>query len=346
MTASRTAIRVVTCIALAARAGSVFAQNPALSLDRYLRSSIGLDAGQIADAQRGRAVSKILATENSRDITVFGIIAVRATRDAYVARFDDVSRVVALRSQRFGIIGDPATPADFQGVAVDESEYRDLRDCKVNDCNFKLPASTMRQFAQDVDWNGRNAKAQVDSLVRVDLQQLVTNYRATGNAAMLRYDDSRGILASDAFEALLTQSPYLRDYATELRDYLTTYPSHRPAGTRDVLYWSENRIPRLRPTFTLNHMVAYTPPSGTPLVARKQIYANHYFEGAFELLAVFDAPSVGGNPGIYLVSVRRYRFDNLPSGGFLNIRGRVRDKLADLMRSDLEQERKAVERPL
>lgn len=43
------------------------------------------------------------------------------------------------------------------------------------------------------------------------------------------------------------------------------------------------------------------------------------------------------------MSVRRYRFDNLPRGGFLNIRGRARDALAELVRSDLEKERDAIE---
>jgi len=129
-------------------------------------------------------------------------------------------RTVALRSPRFGIINDPITDADVQDIPVDEEEYRDLRDCKIGDCNFKLPASTMRQFAQQVDWKSPAAKRQVDSLVRADVRGFVSSYRATGNAAMLRYYD-----------------------------------------TRD------------------------------------------------------------------LVSVRRYRFDNLPSGGFLNIRGRARNAL-------------------
>ena len=46
---------------------------------------------------------------------------------------------------------------------------------------------------------------------------------------------------------------------------------------------------------------------------------------------------------MYLITVRRYRFDALPSGGFLNLRGRVRGRLADAVREGLERERKAVE---
>jgi hypothetical protein len=297
----------------------------------------------MADVDRGRAVSKLLPTDLSRDVTVFGIITVHTTRDAYAAHLQDTRGVLALRSSRFGILNDPIAAADIENISVDEGEYRDLRDCKVDECNFKLPASTMQQFAQQVHWNGPGAKREVDSLVRLDVRRFVSNYRRLGDSAMVRYDDTRGAQASDVFSALLGQSPYLRDYATELADYLTAYPSRRPTGTRDVIYWSEDRIPRLRPTFTLTHMVVYTSPSGTPVVARKQIYASHYFEGAFELLGAFDAPSASGSPTMYLVSVRRYRFDNLPNGGILNIGGRARAALVDIVRSDLEKERDAIE---
>ena len=75
------------------------------------------------------------------------------------------------------------------------------------------------------------------------------------------------------------------------------------------------------------------------VVAIKQIYADHYFEGALELFGAFDAPATPRGPAIYLISVRRYRFDALPSGGFLNLRGRVRGRLADAVRADLERER-------
>lgn len=319
------------------------AQTDSGSVERYLRTTVGLTAAQLGEARRGHAVSRILVTENSRDVTVVGIVGVRTTQAAYITRIENVRKAIADRTPKFGIIGDPVTAADLQRVSIDSSEYRDLRSCRPNKCNFKLPASEMSELAQGVDWKSRSAKPEVDSIVRADLLRFITRYRAVGNSAMVRYDDRGAVQSSDAFVALLAQSPFMREYAPALRDYLLSYPSHRPTGATDVIYWSEDRLPRLRPTFSVNHMVVYVSESGTPLVARKQIYANHYFEGAFELLAAFDAPSLAGGPGIYLVSVRRYRFDNLP-GGLLNIRGRVRDALSTLVRSDLERERVAAEK--
>lgn len=334
---------LVTSVALVTAHATVSAQGQGIDIERYLQDSIDLDARQIADVRRGRAVSKILPTKSPEDVTVFGVVTVHSTRAAFVARLADPARVLALRHARFGIIGDSVTAADLGGISVAESEARDLRECKVNECNFKLSAPMMRQFAESVDWNSSAAKGQVDSLLRVDVMRLIASYRASGSAGMVRYDDSGGRPSSEAFEALLAQSPSLPGFASELRDYLTAYPAHRPDGARDIIYWSEDKIARLRATITVNHLVVYTPPSGPPLVARKQIYATHYFEGAFELMTALDAPSLSTPPTIYLVSVRRYRFDHLPSGGFLNIRGRVRDQLAKLMRSDLDKERKALE---
>ena len=64
----------------------------------------------------------------------------------------------------------------------------------------------------------------------------------------------------------------------------------------------------------------------------KQIYADHYFETAVELTCIVDR-----NPGIYLLVLRRYRFDNLP-GGILNIRGRAIGALRDQLTLDLRRQ--------
>jgi len=85
----------------------------------------------------------------------------------------------------------------------------------------------------------------------------------------------------------------------------------------------------------------YDPPElpGATLVAAKQIYADHYFEAAFELLTIINRVTASGARGSYLVLLRRFRFDDMPSGGIINIRGKVVGKLRDQARADLERER-------
>lgn len=318
------------------------AQSTGPNLDDFLRTTVGLGASQIAAAQQGAAAVTLLHTAINRDVAVFGMVGIHTTRDAYVARIRDMQTLIASRGEPFGMVSDPVRPDEMQHVFFEGSEWSDLQSCDVNDCAFKMPVSLMHEFTQRVDWDGDDAHKQVDSVMRDAMQNLAAAYRTRGNPAMLRYDDTNGVLASDAFNALLAQSQFLRDYAPAFRDFLASYPANRPDGALDAMYWSMYKIPHLRSTFTLNQMLVYAPPSGTPLIARKQIYADHYFESALEVSAVFDAPDLAGGPGIYLVTVRRYRFDNLP-GGIFNIRGRVRSQLQKLLKSDLERARSTAE---
>jgi hypothetical protein len=46
-----------------------------------------------------------------------------------------------------------------------------------------------------------------------------------------------------------------------------------------------------------------------------------------------------GQQGSYLLVLRRFRFDNLPKAGILNIRGKVIGSLREQMRADLEREK-------
>jgi len=257
----------------------------------------------------------------------------------------DPPRFLAARGRRFGVFANPPTMADVRDVAFDGSEYRDLRRCRPGDCVAKLPASEMSTFIGRIDWSASDAKARADQQLRDLLLRLVSEYAAGGNEAMVVYDDAaHAVRAGDVFAELLAQSTNLYASAPALERYLTTYPASRPPGARDYLYWAEDRLPRLRPTLTLGHVVVYAPPeaeSTAAFVARKQLYASHYFEGALELLAVVDAAGSGAQPAAYLITVRRFRFDALP-GGLLNIRGRVRSQMVDAMRADLEHHRSAL----
>jgi hypothetical protein len=317
--------------------------DPTPALEKYLLG-IGLGSRQLSEAARGHAVVSRLPTESDRDVAVFGMIGIRAPRDTVLAHVLDLERFLAARGRRFHVFADPPTISDVAEATFAESEYRDLEDCHPGDCDFKLPASAMEGFRQ-IDWSSSDAKAQVDEQLRRGLLDLVKDYRKLGNHGTLIYDDVHGVRSGDVFLELVTQSPELYEYAPELERYLKTYPDGRPERARDFLYWSEDRLKGLRPTLTVNHMVVYDPAtsaSSTAFVAWKQIYATHYYEGAFELLAMVEAGGSGGERITYLITVRRVRFDLLPRG-ILNIRGRVRSKLQNAMRTSLESYRSAIE---
>ena len=321
--------------------GTAAAQSPT-TVNEYLHK-MGLDDSQIASAAAGQPIVKLLPAKSDRDVVVFGVIGVRVSPTDYMKHALDAGRLIGANGGRFHIIADPATPADVRDVVFDSSEYRDLKDCKKGNCNFKLPASAMKAFAEEVNWSAPDAKAQADTRLQAGMLKLINGYRSRGNDAMLTYDDQGGMRSSDAFSALLTQSSDLYEYAPQFQKYLATYPSNRPVGARDILYWSNDHLPHLRPTLTLDHVVVYPSSPGLSLIGRKQVYASHYFDGAFEWLAATSAGAQSGEAPIYLITVRRFRFDNLP-GGVMNVRGRVRDGLVQATRSSLERERASAER--
>ncbi len=338
-------MRIFTCAALlgcgAALSSAVHAQQPPAALTTFLQQRIGLDREQLASIERGDAIVKILDTENKRDVAVFGIIAVDVPRESYVARLQDFpSSLRAPTRARFGIFHVPATAADVESATVASKDVADVKHCRPGDCKIKMPATDMQRLHAEIDWSAADAGNQLDAYVRRRLVEYVTDYRTRGDSAMLVYDDRGGVRASDAFAALLTQSPYVYQDIPSLRQYLTEYPHAPLDGAREVLFWADDSMSGVRPILSVTHVVVYTPPelSGVTVVASKQIFANHFFEGAFDLMAIIDRATTGAKPGSYLVLLRRFRFDNLPTAP-INMRGKLVGKLGDQMRVDLERQR-------
>lgn len=326
--------------------GQVAEQGTRPELELYL-ATLGLGPAQLAAAANGQAIVRLLKSDDNRDVSVSGVIAVRAPRDAVVTHALEGRAFMSAAASRSGVFSHPPTAADVREAAFDNSEYKGLRKCRRADCDFKLTAAAMQSFMTGVEWSTPNAKSQADDRLRTDLVQLLTDYELRGNEAMLTYDDARApARTADVFTALLAQSSQLSGYAPALFRYLETYPADPPSAVRDVLYWADERLPHMRPTLTVNHVVAYAPPTGPAFVVRKQIYATHYFEGALQVMVVVDGGALAAPPSAapmtYLLTVRRFRFDALP-GGILNVRGRVRSQLLDATRQDLIRTRAELE---
>ena len=331
---------LIGCIASAGVAAPASGQQRPATLTEFLQRRIGLDSAQLAAVDQGRAVVKVLDTQDKRDVAVFAIITADVPREVYVQRVQDFQTSLRTPTRtQFGIFSDPAAAADLAALTVDNRDIADLKDCRPGDCKVKLPATEMRRIREEVDWKAGDVQAQVDAYARRRLLEYVSDYRTRGDTAMVVYDDRGNVRASHAFAALLGQSAYVYEYAPSFHKYLATYPHGKLDGLTEVLFWSDEALPRLKPILSITHLAVYAPPElpGATLVAAKQIYADHYFEAAFELLTVIDRQRSAGEPGIYLVLLRRFRFDDLPSGGLINIRGKVIGKLRDQARADLER---------
>ena len=298
--------RLVFAAAVLCSAGRLAAQPGAAAIDVFLRDSVRLNDRQRSDLDAGKPVAVLLPTALSRDVTVLGVVRLPVSRSAYATRLRDDRSLIGTRRQRYGVFATPPVLANVREVASDASEYRKLEECRAGQCKFKLPESAMALFKAQVDWRSPDAKAQVDSIARTMLLGLASRYRLLGNAAMVRYDDNNGVEGREALAALLVQPPALPEFPVALRSYVTSFPARMPDATRDILYWSEDRLPRLSPTLTMTHMMISTPAHGPLVVVRKQVYANHFFEAALEYLVAYEAPTDGNADAMYVVTLRRY----------------------------------------
>ena len=324
------------------------AQQPPARLATFLQQHIGLDSARIAAIERGDAVVKVLETDIKRDVAVFGIITVDVPRRFYVTRLQDFPNSLRARTRpHFGIFSTPASPADVADATVPPHDVDDVKKCKPGDCRIKMPAADMQRLQSEIDWSAADPGTQLNAYVRRRLVEYVTDYRQRGDSALVVYDDEGGVHASDAFAALLAQSPYVYQDFPSLRQYLTGYPHAELDGAHEVLFWADDSTSGLQPILSVTHQVVFAPSElpDVTVMASKQIYANHYFEAVFDLTGIVDRTREGGKPGIYLVLLRRFRFDDLP-GGIFNIRGKVVGKLRDQLRADLEYQKAASEKAL
>ena len=328
---------------------AVHAQLPTGEPARFLQRHIGLTSRQIEQAQRGEVVTKVLDTRDPDEVALFGIVAVNASRADIVRRVHNLTSYLRAPGRTaFGIFGAPATVADAATFVADPSDVDALRECRPADCNVKMPAATIEEFRRGIDWESPSVTTHINALVRQRMVEYVETYRRGGTSAMVEYGDQKSTRrAGDVFASLLGESPYLFEYLPSLHEYLKRYPSGSLAGVTDAIYWSSDKMSSLRPILGITHLSVYTPPDAPlALVSAKQLYASHYFVGAFTLTTILDrSDAATGAGGTYYMVVQRMRFDRLPSGGLLNIRGRVIGKMHEALREDLAQRKASLEQP-
>ena len=345
-THSRVVLRLAVLLALAPL--PLKAQLPDSEPQRFLQRYIGLTPRQIEDAQRGTVVSKVLETNDQDEIALFGIVAIDVPRAEVTRRMRDLATFLRTPGRTaFGIFGTPASLGDAGSFVAEGGDVEALQKCRPGSCDVKLPAATIDEFRGAIDWSSPSASAQVTALVRRRMVDYVEAYRKGGSAAMLEYGDQQTPRRSgDVFTSLLAESPYLYDYLPSFQQYLKGYQGATLAGVSDALYWSSDKMAPLRPILGITHVSIYAPPDAPlTLMSAKQLYASHYFLGAFTLTTVLDRPATAGDgKGVYYLVVQRMRFDHLPSGGLLNIRGRVLGKMHDALRVELAQRKLTLER--
>ncbi|HYV97577.1 MAG TPA: hypothetical protein VE967_09000, partial [Gemmatimonadaceae bacterium] len=228
------------------------AQQPSAALATYLRDNIGFTPAQIAAMERGEVVVKVLPSTNDRDVVVFGIVTAPVSRAAYVAIAKNFRTSLAGPNRpQLGIFSDPPVAADLQSLVVSKDEAADLEKCKPGDCAMKLPLADMRTLHAQIRWASPTLSADVSAFARKRFLEYATDYRQRGDAAMAVFADRGNVSARAAFADILDDSPYVYQHVPSVTQYLIAYPRGRLPDATEVLYWSQDILPRLRPIISI-----------------------------------------------------------------------------------------------
>lgn len=313
------------------------------TLDSYLSTTVRLSAAELKLLMSGGPITKLLDTDASKEVAVFGAVWIDAPPHRYVDSVSDIEEFE--KGGGFTLtkrISSPPRLEDFAELHLPEGDVKDLRSCRVGDCQLQLGDKGLHAFRTEVNWNGPDPQAAADAVMRRLAFEYVTDYLEGGNERLAVYrDSSRSVSIAEEFRSMVDEMPSLTPYMANLRRYLLEYPNaHLPDAT-SFLYWQEAEF-GLKPTIRINHLTIHEEADHT-VVASKMLYASHYFWTALELRLLLSDRSRG--QGFWLVSVNRSRAAGLSGFTGLFVRRRVRSEAQNGMLTALQATKSRLERP-
>jgi hypothetical protein len=290
-------------------------------LETYLAAEVHPTAAERKTLLSGGPLTKLLPSDQSKEVFVFGAIWIDASPAEYVRRvknIEDFEKGGGFRITKK--ISDPPRLEDFGQLELPEDDVKDLRQCKPGDCEVKLSARGLQALRTQVRWRTPSEKSDADAAFRRLAFEYVNGYREGGNARLAVYRDGDDpVFVANEFRSMIERAPSLTRMP-DLLKYLLEYPSSSLTASTDFLYWQDVQF-GLKPTIRISHLVIQERP-GQTVIASKMLYASHYFWTALEQRVLQLDPARGS--GFWLVTISRSRSDGLK--GFIGrlLRGRVR----------------------
>jgi hypothetical protein len=266
-------------------------QRQAASLEPALVT--GLDEDYLRHLAQGETVAKTLEATDTREIVAIGAVTLPVSRETFVRSLRDL--VPFKRDApvaQFGRFSPTPSIADLNGLTLDATDLRDLRDCKPSRCKLHLPRDMVDAFHALTSPSGRQSEEErLSSLFKAFVVRRVSAYLAEGKAALEPYAQRAGVNgpAEDIDALLAASAPYL-SLSPALLEHLRTFPDRRTAGVEDALYWSKEQF-GWKPVITITHWALgpIVPTNGRPIVAASlQIYASHYADASLGLTLIFE----------------------------------------------------------
>ena len=313
-------------------------------LGEYVTKHVNLTPDDIQRLLREEPVTKLLPSDASEEVAMFGAVWIKAPISAYIAAVKDIEQFE--KGPNFLVtkrVSDPPRLEDFASLTLPAEDVRDLKSCKVGDCELKLGEEALLRIQKEVDWSKPlpQVTSQVEALFRAMAFEYVTRYQKAGDEALAAYrDTNRPTFVAQEFKTMIDQIPLLTDYLPRLKTYLLEYPKASLPGAESFFYWQSTKF-GLKPTIRINHVVIAQAPEGAA-VATKMLYANHYFWTAIEIRVLIPDPARG--QGFWFTNINQSRSDGL--SGYLGpvIRAKVRNEAQEGMNAALKAAKALLEK--
>jgi hypothetical protein len=294
----------VLLVFIAAAAMSGFSQSNS-TLRAFFRQDVGLSEDQVADIQSGKAVSKTMPSRTASEVFLFGAIYIHAAPESYPQFAHDFDRLRKLPNYlALGVFSNPPQLSDLKGFEFDSDDIKGLKNCKTGNCLIQMPASSVEELQQSIDWSAAGADEQVNQLLQKTALERLLAYQRDGNQALGVYNDKRDPTEiPQQFAYMLSYSKALPEDLPAFYHYLLDYPKAKPANVEDTFYWAKVKF-GLKPTLRVVQMVTMRGDPDNPVayaIAEKQLYASHYFETALDLSFCIRGTDESKQPGFYLV---------------------------------------------
>ena len=279
-------------------------------LEAVLTGDLHFSPAEVVALERGKVVKHILPPTAPEEFGVAGAVRVEGSRERLIAAYRDI--VTFKKSEAVPEIGrfsDPPSSSDLDALTTGRDDF-DLRGCKVNDCDIRLPASEIQRIAASVDWKLPDADAHASALFK---QMVLANARAYVSDApgrITQYDDgATPVLPVAAGEELIrTTARYLDTLKPGLSAHIRCFWSNYLEGAEDFLYWTKEK-PGISPFISVTHVTIV--PSGThqSLATSRDVYSSRYIDGSLSMMIASDV--VGDPRKFYLVYMNRSRASGL-----------------------------------
>src|SRR5262245_21930686 len=220
----------------------------------YVRSQMGFTPTDWNALLRGRAVGRIIETDQGQDVNIFGAVRIAAPPARMLEHIHNIDRLErTLGAAQVARFSDPPKIEDLASFTLTQDDFEDLPSCRVGSCDLQLPANTLQRVRGEADWRRPGATGRVDGILRQMMFDRLRAYRTGGMPALEPYADRDPAtpVASEFLRIIVaTDVPFP---VPALVDYVKRYPQPLPKGAEDMFYWNTGEF-GVKPTTRVNHV--------------------------------------------------------------------------------------------